>query len=196
WHQWQPHWIASAALRSLDGDVVWHDEPDELYGRSYTSVDFGANHRGVRSSLGPVRPTDRPTDSDLLLLLDLHRVLRLNLDGCYGVTDAGLVTIARLKALRELDLSQTRNTHRPRITDRGMASLRSLTQLQSPRLAGCDITDAGLAHLSGLAQLEELDLSDTAITDTGLVHLKGLARLKSLDLTNTGVTRAGVAGLV
>jgi hypothetical protein len=62
-------------------------------------------------------------------------------------------------------------------------------------LSGRAITDKDLASLASLQQLEWLFLQDTRVTDAGLVHLRGLTQLGILHLENTQVTDAGVTEL-
>ena len=54
------------------------------------------------------------------------------------------------------------------------------------------ISDAGLAHLKSLPQLRTLALENAPITDAGLGHLKALTYLEELNLKGTQVTDAGV----
>jgi hypothetical protein len=82
-----------------------------------------------------------------------------------------------------------------RLTDAGLARLRSATRLQTLSLGGTDVTDAGLEHLSGLTRLRRLYLFKTSVTDAGLAHLKGLTGLTDLHLGYTAVTDRGVDDL-
>ena len=82
----------------------------------------------------------------------------LALTGC-GVTDAELVPLKKLTLLEHLTLSDN-----PKITDKGMSSVKPLDRLQV------------------------LYLSNTAITDKGLAELKVLDGLRTLNVTNTKVT--------
>ena len=91
----------------------------------------------------------------------------------------------------ELDLSDTE------ITDKALANLKGLTELQTLRLGsvfreGLDITDEGVAHLTALTNLEELDLNSTDITDKALTMLKGLTKLRKLRLDGTQITDVGL----
>ena len=52
-------------------------------------------------------------------------------------------------------------------------------------LASTSMTDRELALLKELPQLEELSLRDTEMSDLGVVHLAGLRALKKLDLSST-----------
>lgn len=64
-----------------------------------------------------------------------------------------------------------------------------------PPFADTEITNRGLAHLSQLTDLDELLIHGSRITDEGLEHLRGLTKLKQLWLVKTGVSQAGVQRL-
>lgn len=57
------------------------------------------------------------------------------------------------------------------------------------------VTDAGLRSLASLTELQQLDLHDTAVTDGGVPLLSTLKALKTLDLRGTKVTEQGIADL-
>ena len=114
-------------------------------------------------------------------------VVRVSLAQAGG--DAELVSAAKLGTLRDLILDGSR------VTDLGLARLRSLTQLQELSLMETSVTDAGLSHLVGLTNLKTLYLGNTGIGDAGLVHVKKLTGLNVLGLRYTEVTDAGLAEL-
>ena len=80
-------------------------------------------------------------------------------------------------------------------TDREMAHIGHLTQLEVLYLNATRVTDAGLTDLEGLTALRYLSLGGSKITDAGLVHLKGLTNLRVLNLINTKVSDAGIRDL-
>ena len=108
--------------------------------------------------------------------------------------DAALAAAPRLARLRVLRDSEWPDDG-SRLTDRGVAQLRSATQLMELSLHGDEITDKGIAMLAGLTNLRVLDLSETGLTDAGLRHLAGLANLGSLNLRRTRIDGAGLAAL-
>ncbi len=81
------------------------------------------------------------------------------------------------------------------VTDAGLAHLEGMSRLQALNLQHTRITDAGLAHLKKLTSLQDLGLGDTGVSDAGLPHLEGLTHLKTLALEETRVTAAGVRKL-
>lgn len=60
---------------------------------------------------------------------------------------------------------------------------------------GTKITDAGLAHLKSLKRLKRLDVANTLVTDDGLQHLETLKSLESLNVAGTRVTQTGIERL-
>ena len=80
-------------------------------------------------------------------------------------------------------------------TDKTLAHLKGLPQLERLTLFDTNITDAGLIHVQGLTRLMHLNLARTKITDAGLVKLKGLTQLRYLNLYGTMVTEQGVKDL-
>ncbi len=54
------------------------------------------------------------------------------------------------------------------------------------------VTDAGLANLKTFPEVKNIDLHETPITDKGLEHMKGLTHLESLTLDRTAITDKGL----
>jgi hypothetical protein len=73
--------------------------------------------------------------------------------------------------------------------------LQAFPQLATLQFKSTKITDAGLAHLKSLPRLRSLTLENAAITDGGLMHLKVLTQLQEVDLKGTKVSDAGVQEL-
>ena len=76
-----------------------------------------------------------------------------------------------------------------------MTSLKTLVLPLSDRKPAEKLTDAGLAHLKSLTKLERLALDATNVTDAGLVHLAGLTDLRWLflpdQITGDGLRHLG-----
>lgn len=125
--------------------------------------------------------------------LDLSNTVRLDKQGKLadppqGVTDAGLVLVAKLAKLESLILQNT-NGLESGITDDGLKALRTLTRLKMLDLTVQKrISDAGLAHLKAFPELRELNLSSTRISDAGLEHLRGLRNLQTVYVDDTSVS--------
>ena len=130
------------------------------------------------------------------------------------VTDGDLLEIAKLPQLRRLDLSQTR------ITDQGMAYLKSATGLRDVNLAyaekigdpahavikhwkslqrlnlrGTLISDETAASAAALPDLEFLDIADSIVGDFGVDALTAARKLKELSMGNTRISEAGFQSL-
>jgi uncharacterized membrane protein len=83
-----------------------------------------------------------------------------------------------------------------RCDDGALARLRMIgTLIVDAELARTKITDAGLKTLATFSNLRTVDLAHTAVTSAGVPILAHLSRLESLNLTATAVDDAGVAAL-
>jgi hypothetical protein len=90
---------------------------------------------------------------------------------------ATLKAVARLKQLRELDLSSNS------LRGEGLKELARLPHLQSLDLTACGgLNDPVMRAVGSLRQLRSLDLSCTNVTDAGLKELSGLKQLRRLNL--------------
>jgi hypothetical protein len=128
------------------------------------------------------------TDAAMKRLSKLDQVSRLSLEGCVRVSDDGLLNLANMPQLNELNLS---GWHSP-ITDRGLQVLRHLTELRKFQMCWPQrITDSGVANLTFCEQLESVDLLGT---HTGDGAIKALTRKPKLRNFKTGklVTDAGL----
>jgi hypothetical protein len=103
-----------------------------------------------------------------------------------GVTDAGLVALAKLP------LAQLNAGKNP-IGDAGIRDLGRQPDLRLLVLTDTRITDEALRHISGWPELRSLTLGSTQVSDRGLRHLEKLTNLREIDLDETRVTPAGVA---
>ena len=88
-----------------------------------------------------------------------------------SLTDAGLESLCRCRAISGLQLGQTQ------ISDSGTRHLASLENLQWLELDWTKITDASLAVIGRSSGLKHLTLNGTNITDDGTAHLEGLQKL-------------------
>lgn len=98
------------------------------------------------------------------------------------LTDRELAQLAHLDQLEWLDLSQTR------VGDAGVERLGQLPKLRRLDLANTLVTDASLEAIAALPQLEELNLSGNAVGDDGVAQLASAKKLKVLLLGGTRVT--------
>jgi hypothetical protein len=76
-------------------------------------------------------------------------------------------------------------------TDRTLALLKHLPDVETLSSDGALLTDAGLVHLTGLTKLKTLNLDHTQVTDAAVPVLSGLTKLGTLSLQDTRITAAG-----
>ncbi|MFN0100698.1 MAG: leucine-rich repeat domain-containing protein [Bryobacteraceae bacterium] len=106
------------------------------------------------------------------------------------ITDLTLVRkLGTLKELESLDLARTR------ISNVGMEGIAKLTALRELDLSYAELDDTGLEKLAALQQLETLNLDSTNVTDGGVGLLTGFAKLRQLDLYHSLLTAKGLEKL-
>jgi internalin A len=101
-----------------------------------------------------------------------------------GLTDAGLKEVAKIKALRTVELSHTN------ITDAGLKELAALTNLHALSVTATRVSDTGAEYLSTLENLYTLRLNHTNVSSMGLQALVALKHLRTLSLVANGITDA------
>jgi uncharacterized membrane protein len=113
-------------------------------------------------------------------------IVNASLSRSFG--DKELAAMSPLQAnIVDLNLA---GTH---ITDAGMTTVATMTNLTRLRLDRTAITDSGLLPLRKLTKLEYLNLYSTAVTDNGLKTLVSLPSLHHLYLWKTKVDPAAAA---
>ena len=96
----------------------------------------------------------------------------------------GVAAIGQCKELRNLGLVNAN------LTDAELESLKNLTMLEHLALSGNPrITDKGMQTVKLFDRLQVLYLGNTGITDSGLMELKGLDGLRTLNVAGTKVTQ-------
>jgi hypothetical protein len=129
------------------------------------------------------------TDAVLARVADLDHVTALNLGGSRELTDDGLLQLARMPQLEQLDLSEYPGG---RLTDRGFAVLRHLPSLRTFELTWQGgITDAGVANLKHCDRLERVNLMGSPTGDGVIEALQGKRDLRHFS-TGRLVTDAGL----
>ena len=99
------------------------------------------------------------------------------------ITDADLRRLAKLPALRALDLSLTR------VTDQGMQELKNLSSVEELNLRFAEyVTDEGLSAIKNWKKLKRLVLHGTKVSDTALEHIAGIGTIEVLDLGSVMLT--------
>ncbi|MFO0818342.1 MAG: protein kinase [Pirellulales bacterium] len=133
--------------------------------------------------------SDQVTDDGLRHVGLLKSLRSLDL-GLVPIGDAGVVHLAPLKQLTNLNLSHTR------VTDGALSTVASLRALQSLALDNVPITDEGIKPLGELTELSYLNLLSTKIHGTGFRHLARLSKLNQLWLNGSPVSDEGVEHIV
>ena len=125
-------------------------------------------------------------DEDLAIISQLDQITSLNLDGSKRLTDKGLAHLARMPQLQQLVMSG-------QITDRGLEALVQLREMRVFRMYWqANITDAGIATLRFCDQLEEVDLLGCNTGDGAIAALAGKPKLR-LFKTGRNVSDDGLA---
>lgn len=152
-----------------------------------TSYDWGAIIRLLAANPSALLHAEgQMTDALLADVSRIETITALDLAGSKALTDEGVRHLARLPALKHLDVSGTA------ITDRGLQVLRDLPALETLSMAGTHITDEGVVHLGHCDQLGQVNLSRTRTGDAALRALAGKLKLHNFASGN-GVSDAGLA---
>jgi len=106
------------------------------------------------------------TDAAVSRLADLSHVTQLHLG--VQITDAGVLHLARMPQLQQLDLSGWKG----QLTDRALEALRHLPELRRFQMTWQqNITDAGIANLAHCDRLERVNLLGTPTGDGASARL-------------------------
>jgi internalin A len=176
---------------------------DEITGK-------GMAHLGGLKRLVSLSIYDSGVDDDgMRKIAELPFLQRLRLS--HQITGNGIAELTASKSLIVLRVTKS-------LTDRDMASVGKLTNLETLVAGFPDLTDEGLRQMNYLKRLRSLKLFDTKTTEAGMVYVgqmigleklelnfrigdEGLARLtkltnlKELDLRDSRITDAGLAKL-
>ena len=126
------------------------------------------------------------TDSAAARLTRLDHITALDMDGSRRLTDDGLLLLAQMPQLQELNVSS------PGISDRGLAVLRHLTDLRTFQMCWQrSVSDAGFANLTFCDRIQRVNLLGSAAGDGTINALRGKRELRFLS-TGRNVTDAGL----
>ncbi len=172
-------------------------------------LSFAFPQEGVNASVNTGK--DHPV---LAMLSRMPQLKELHLEHC-DLTNRKLAYFKDQKSLHSLTLGNS-----GRISDRGLANLTGLTELNSlvirnylganaglanlkafPKLTTLEIngpflTNASFASFSGLEQLEHLRVDGMNIDDNALPHLRRLDKLIEFSAMGTGIADRGLDALV
>jgi hypothetical protein len=128
------------------------------------------------------------TDTALAKLARLDFVTSVAMDGAQGFSDDGLLHLAAMPQLEELNVS---GWHSP-LTDRGLEVLRHLKELRRFQMTWPQrVTDAGVANLTFCDHLESVNLMGTPTGDGAINALSGKKQLAKF-VTGRLVTDRGL----
>jgi len=131
-------------------------------------------------------------DRNLAYISDLTELEEIDFkDSIIG--DAGLAQLRNMKKLKKLDLFSNPSTGR--ITDQGIAHLKSLTALQEVRLPSQCLTETGIVHLAEMDSLRKVNVWSNHLTNKDIAQLVKMKSLEDLDLSCPNITDAGLAEL-
>ena len=92
-----------------------------------------------------------------------ENVYKVSAGSEHPVTNSHLSILSEFSYLQELNLGLA-DSSRSRLTDAGVVSLTRLKNLQSLSLAGHDLSDEGIGHLLELPRLQYLDISGSLVS--------------------------------
>jgi hypothetical protein len=173
-------WIASGASQSLAAEEVRGAPP--LAPPKPASPPLTADYRphsdkiqALQSELGVrlVPRSQNPTDGLILRTVSAR-------ERCDDAALAKLAPVASL--IVDAELARTK------VTDGGLETLSTFSNLRSLDLSHTAITSVGVRLLSRLDKLETLNLTATGVDDRGVALLRHKARLKRLYLFETKCT--------
>jgi hypothetical protein len=130
------------------------------------------------------------SDADLAALARLATIEKLTAANTRDVTNEGMKPVAKMPALRALDVEQTD------VNDAGLAILASAPKLEDINLKKCDLTAEGYKHLAEIKTLKRIRAAQTNTDDACLAAIAGMAHLELLDLQDCNrITADGLAVL-
>lgn len=121
----------------------------------------------------------------------MHKLEKLSVAMCDGITSAGVSSIARMPNLRALNLEMCSQVSLVGVLGR-------LRQLRVLNFAYCTyVNDSDITHLSkNLPYLAELNLARTAVTDAGVAYVAAWKRtLMVLSVSGCAVTNASLGAI-
>jgi Leucine-rich repeat (LRR) protein len=172
----QTNALSEAGMKTLSGFRLL--ERLDLKSTSVTAA--GLRQLAGSSNLRALTFRRTLSDADLAELVPISRLEELHVR---GFSDAGMKSVAAIKGLRSLDISDSA------ITDIGLKEMSALSGLQTLSLGDAQISDTGMEDIAGLQQLQWLNLAkNSAITDAGIGQLAGLSQLQTLSLRGANIT--------
>lgn len=131
-------------------------------------------------------------DIDDEMLLAIGVAARLKVLRVHGkrISDKGLAVLRQLPNLEILAVAPAP------LTREGFEHITEAKALKSLSLGQCTVDDEGFELLGSLSNLESLNLEGSQLSSTGLKHLVPLVELKKLNLSESSLDDAGLAVLI
>jgi len=165
--------------------------------RSLPALKMNDHSKNVNNPRFPM-PHPRISDARMLDLTPLRTLELVHLPNC-ALTDAGLIRLAGLPHLRDLEIPipAFRDAKDcPRFyTAKGLARLAEVDTLECLHIGGPGITDEAMTHIAKMNNLRRLVLFSGQVTNEGLARLRKLRKLDNMDLYVEGTTTAGISQL-
>ena len=115
------------------------------------------------------------------------------------MNDEVLSYLGQLYNLRDLHITRPYyndpKMNKTYYTDRGLAKLSGLKELESLHIGSIGVTDDGISHIAGLTNLRDLHITGCPITDAGCARLLTLKSIEILAIRYTEMTIAGLSQL-
>lgn len=135
----------------------------------------GRKFIGQQTLLGHIDADRADLNDDWLIELPaMDRLTFLSLDETEGITDAGIVHIARHKNIEHLFLSYTH------LTDEGLKAIQTIRTLKRVWMEKTKISDAGMEGFRQIPGIEEIGIAYTEVTNEGLMRLSDISSLKKV----------------
>jgi hypothetical protein len=123
---------------------------------------------------------NRDSDGKRLNYLTIRNPDKANEDIILTADDYGM--IARTKTVHWLAMPSVR------LTDDGLKTIATISQLEDIWINGNDLTDSGIKSLAGCRSLTHITLTAKKVTDAGIKELAALPRLRALHLIGMKMT--------
>jgi len=183
--------LASLGLRSLQQDERITAIYSQAAGFSHFLMD-GENQTLRRPFIQFLEKLYQ-RDTSLQTLQQLSGKPAAELDASYQ--QFLVVTDAQIEALPEGSPAKNLSLAYCPVSDRSMARIGTLEQLEWLDLSHTSVTSQGVQRLKGCRRLRDLSLSSTAIDDQCLDSVAQLRALQELDLSATKITDEGIGAL-
>lgn len=155
-----------------------------------TITDSGAALLSENSNLQVLRlNSTNITDKALELLRKCEKINQLEISHCGGVTDAGMITLAKYPYLNRLQINSTS------VTRTGIETLAQSPSLRCLSIDALKLTDEDLLVLQKIQKLTEISISENQVTDKGLPVFLKIPQLNLLVANKSKLTTGGVASL-